>query len=178
MAHAGSKVILIDADLRNPSLSRLLANKVELGLVEVLNGQASLRECLRTDEVSGVHFLSAGGTAKLLHTNEVLRSVEAKRLMTALRENYDYVILDLPPLAPVVDARTTTAFVDAYIYVVEWGATKIDVVEHTLADAQEIYERLLGVILNKADMAVLGRYERYRSNYYYKKYYSRYGYTS
>jgi polysaccharide biosynthesis transport protein len=62
--------------------------------------------------------------------------------------------------------------------VVEWGRSRMDIVEKTLGDAQEIHDRLLGVVLNKADLNVLGRYEGYRTNYYYRKYYARYGYTS
>jgi len=69
-----------------------------------------------------------------------------------------------------VDTRTTTSFIDSYVYVVEWGKTHIDVVEHSLSNAREVYDRLLGVVLNKANMSVLQRYERYRTTYYYRKY--------
>ena len=61
-------------------------------------------------------------------------------------------------------------FIDSYVYVVEWGRTKIDVVEHSLSNAREVYDRLLGVVLNKANMSVLQRYEPYQTNYYYRKY--------
>jgi len=61
-------------------------------------------------------------------------------------------------------------FIDSYVYVVEWGRTKIDVVEHSLSNAREVYNRLLGVVLNEANMSVLQRYEPYRTNYYYQKY--------
>ena len=82
------------------------------------------------------------------------------------------------PLAPVVDVRMTINFVDAYTFIIEWGRTKIDVVENNLAGAQEIYAKLLGVVLNKADIQVLSRYEGYQSPYYYnKKYYGRYIHT-
>jgi polysaccharide biosynthesis transport protein len=100
-----------------------------------------------------------------------------KRLFDDLRARYDYIVVDLPPLAPVVDARMTTSLIDSYIYVVEWGRTKMDVVEHNLANAAGIYDRMLGVVLNKADTTVLGRYEGYHGNYYYNRYYARYGYT-
>ena len=70
----------------------------------------------------------------------------------------------------IVDTRTTASFIDSYVYVVEWGRTKIDVVEHSLSNAREVYDRLLGVVLNKANMSVLQRYEPYQTNYYYRKY--------
>ncbi len=90
---------------------------------------------------------------------------------------FDYIIIDLPPLAPVVDVRATASLVDSYVYVIEWGRTKIDLVEHNLSRASGVYDRLLGTVLNKADTNVLGRYEGYHGNYYYKKYYARYGYS-
>jgi polysaccharide biosynthesis transport protein len=171
IAHAGSRVILVDADLRNPSLSRNLAPGAAAGLVDVAAGRTALNEALWTDLATGLSFLPAGPeSTKLLHPNEVLGSAAIKSLFDTLRGTFDYVIVDFPPLAPVVDTRTTTSFIDSYVYVVEWGRTKIDVVEHSLSNAREIYERLLGVVLNKANMSVLQRYERYRTTYYYRKY--------
>ena len=72
--------------------------------------------------------------------------------------------------APVVDTRTTTSFVDSYVYIVEWGRTKIEAAKHSLSNAPEVYDRLLGVVLNKADMSILQRYEPYGTNYYERKY--------
>ena len=87
------------------------------------------------------------------------------------------MIVDLSPLAPVVDVRAMTHLIDSFVFVVEWGRTKIDVAEHALRAAPGVHENLLGAVLNKADMNSLGRYEAYRGNYYYKRYYARYGYT-
>jgi polysaccharide biosynthesis transport protein len=176
IAHGGSRAILIDADLRNPTLSRQLAYDGP-GLIDVLAGWKSLDESLLLDPRSGLRMLPAGPKSNMPHTNELLASDAMKKLITLLQETYDYVIVDLPPLIPVVDARASTNFVDAYIYTIEWGATKVDLVRHGLLNAPEIYERLLGVILNKVDMASIGRYERYRNNYYYEKYRSRYSNT-
>jgi succinoglycan biosynthesis transport protein ExoP len=178
IAHAGARAILVDADLRNPSLSRHLAPGAELGLVDVLAGRADLDSVLWHDPESGLTFLPVGSASKLMHTHEILGLDSTKKFFGDLRASYDYVIADFAPLAPVVDTRTSVNFVDSYLFVVEWGRTKIDIVEHSLSGAVEIYDRLLGVVLNKADMNVLGRYEQHRSNYYYKKYYSRYGYTA
>ena len=74
-----------------------------------------------------------------------------KRLFGRLRENYDYVIVDLSPVVPVVDVRSTTHLLDSYVFVVEWGKTKIDVAEHALNSARGVYDNLLGVVLNKVD---------------------------
>ena len=101
-----------------------------------------------------------------------------RAFFAAARNHYDYIVVDLSPLAPVVDARATTHFIDSYVYVVEWGSTKIDVVETVLKDSREIYDATLGIVLNKADLSVLGRYDRHRGAGYNKKYYKKYGYMS
>ena len=113
-----------------------------------------------------------------MHTNEILGSAAMAAFFARLHDSYDYIIVDCAPLAPVVDTRAMAHFIDHFLFLVEWGTTKIDVVQQTLEEAPEMMDRILGVVLNKADMAILGRYEAHRSNYYYKKYYARYGYVS
>ena len=107
----------------------------------------------------------------------ILASDPTKRLFDELRQSYDYILVDLPPLAPIIDVRATTHLVDGYFLVVEWGRTKIDVVKHALNTAPGVYENLLGVILNKCDMDYISRYESQRSKYYYNRDFGRYGYT-
>jgi succinoglycan biosynthesis transport protein ExoP len=175
IAHAGSRVVLLDADLRTQSLSRIFSPGAAAGLVEVAAGRTAFNDAIWTDPTTGLTFLPAGPESKkLLHPNEILASVAVKSLIDELCGAFDYVIVDFSPLAPVVDTRTTTSFVGSYVYIVEWGRTKIDVVEHSLSNAREVYDRLLGVVLNKANMSVLQRYERYRTTYYYRKH-SQYG---
>jgi polysaccharide biosynthesis transport protein len=175
IAHGGSRAVLIDADLRNPSLSRQLAYDGP-GLIDVLAGCKTVDEVLLVDPRSGLRLLPSGHTSNLPHTNELLASDAMKNLIATLQDTYDYIIVDLPPLIPLADARASTNFIDSYLYVVEWGSTKIDLVKHSLSGTPELYERLLGVILNKVNMAAIGRYERYRNNYYYDKYHARYSY--
>lgn len=176
IAHAGRRVILIDADLRNPTLTRSLARNANVGLLEVLAGKVDLSRAIVLDDRTGLSILPVVIESRLLHTNEIVASDAFKRLIDSLRKAYDYIIVDLPPMAPVVDVRATTNIVDSYLYVVEWGRTRINVVQHQLASAPEIHGRLLGVVLNKANVKVLERYEYYYGSYYHKKYYARYGY--
>jgi succinoglycan biosynthesis transport protein ExoP len=177
IAHSGSRALLIDCDLRNPSLTRKLAPDAQAGLLEVIAGETGLDEVIWSDSGTRLSFLPAVAYTRLAHSSEVLSSEATKKLFEALREAYDYIILDLSPLAPVVDVRAVTSLVDSFLFVVEWGRTKIDVVEHCLAGAIGVYENVLGVVLNKADMAKLSRYESYRGKYYHNRYYARYGYT-
>jgi len=176
IAHAGGRVLLVDLDLRNPSLSRGLSPDSK-GLIDVIAGKLALEDAIWIDRSTNLSLLPSGATSKMLHTNEILSSSIMKKLFETLRAKYDYVIVDLPPLAPVVDARSTTNIIDSYVFVIEWGKTKLDLVEHNLSVAAGIYDRLLGVVLNKADSNIMGRYEGYHGNYYYNKYYARYGYA-
>lgn len=178
IAHGGRKVMLIDGDLRNPTLTRKLASKADIGLLEVLGGKTELREAIYTDHQSGLAFLPAVIDSRLAHSSEIIASDVFRQLIDELRKSYDYIIVDLPPLAPVVDARATTHIVDSYVFVIEWGQTRTNMVQRQLGSAPEIFERLLGVVLNKANVKILDRYEDYYGGYYYKgDYYGRYGYT-
>jgi succinoglycan biosynthesis transport protein ExoP len=177
MAHSGSRVILLDCDLRNPVLSGRLTPDANSGLIEVLSGRAALEDVTWTDPSTKLTFLPCVLKSRVAHTSEILASAATEKLFDRLREAYDYVVVDLSPLAPVVDVRTTSNLVDSYVFVIEWGRTKIDVVEHALGAARGVYDNLLGVVLNKADINVLSRYESYRGKYYYNRYYARYGYT-
>jgi polysaccharide biosynthesis transport protein len=177
MAHGGSRIILVDADLRNPYLTHKLAPGAGAGLIEVIAGKASLEDVIWTDPSTGLTFLPTVVKGRVAHSSELLGSAVTRKLFDRLREAYDYVVVDLSPLAPVVDVRATTGLVDSYVFVIEWGRTKIDVVEHALAAARGVYDNLLGVVLNKANVNVLSRYESYRGKYYYNRYYARYGYT-
>ncbi|MCK1521655.1 MULTISPECIES: polysaccharide biosynthesis tyrosine autokinase [unclassified Bradyrhizobium] len=177
IAHGGARVILIDADLRNPSLSRALLPEAQAGLVDIVAHKAQLEDVISIDPQTRLAILPAGTTSKLLHTNEILASKSMRDLVALLRSKYDYVVLDMPPMAPVVDVRVTSPFVDSFVFVVEWGKTKIDVVRHNLRGAPEIQDKLLGVVLNKADTKLMSRYESYHGRYYYQKYYARYGYV-
>jgi polysaccharide biosynthesis transport protein len=177
VAQVGGKVIIVDCDLRNPSLSRTLAPKATMGIVDVLAGEQSLDDAIWRDGTGGMAFLPAVSRSRLFHTSEVLASEATERLFDDLRESYDYVVVDLPPLAPLVDVRATPHLVHGYFLVIEWGRTKIDVVQHALNSAPLVYEGLWGTILNKANIEFMGRYETHRGKYYYNKHFARYGYT-
>ena len=170
-------MILVDCDLRKPTLSQQLVPRGTAGLLDVVSDVASLEEVIWSDPSSGVFFLPSGVKSRLLHTSEILRSDAMERLFVRLREHYDYVVVDLSPLVPVVDVRATVHFVDSYMLIVEWGKTKIGVVEHALNSAGGVYDKLGGVILNKVDLKRLGRYDSDRSSYYNNNYFDRYGYT-
>jgi polysaccharide biosynthesis transport protein len=171
IAQSGSRVILVDCDLRNPSLTASLAPVAELGLVDIISGKAALSDVVWTDPTTSMTFLPTVMKSRVAQTNEILASDATKRLFDTLRLMYDYVIVDLSPLAPVVDVRATASLVDTYVFVVEWGRTHTSVVRRTLEGAPAISENLLGVVLNKTDMKLLRRYDSHVSKYHEKGYY-------
>ena len=177
IAQAGGRVILVDCDFRNPSLSRGLAPKATSGILEVISGKSSLEDTVWSDQSSNLSFLPTVKRAPLFHTSEILASEATKKLFDKLRTNFDYVVVDLPPLAPIVDVRAAAHFIDCFMLTVEWGRTKIDVVQHALNSAPNVYEGLIGVVLNKTDIKSMKRYDSYHSDYYDNKHYARYGYT-
>jgi succinoglycan biosynthesis transport protein ExoP len=171
IAHVGKRVILVDGDLRNPSLTRGLVPNSKSGLLEVLSDQMALDDALYVDEETDLHFLPAVVNSRLAYSNEILASDRFKSFIDSLRKDYDFIILDLPPIAPIVDVRATTQIVDSYLYVIEWGRTQRNLVQNQLSRFPGLQDRLLGCILNKADVRVLQRYETYYGKYYYKNYY-------
>jgi polysaccharide biosynthesis transport protein len=176
MSHSGSRVILLDCDLRGPNLTRRLAPSAKKGLIDVTSGKASLEETIWTDQSTNMSFLPMVAKSRLIHTAEILGSAELRALLDKLRKDYDYVIVDFSPLIPIVDVRATKGLVDSYVFVIEWGRTRIDPVERALKEAAGIYDNILGVVLNKANSSTLSRYEGYSGHYHYK-YYRSHGYT-
>jgi polysaccharide biosynthesis transport protein len=173
---SGPRVLLMDGDLRNPELTRELTPKASSGLIEALSGRESMDDVLWYGSGTNLAFLPTVATARLPHTSEILGSDPLKSLFESLREKFDYIIVDLSPLGPVVDVRATTNFIDSYVYVIEWGKTPVEAVQRTLGNARGVSERLAGCVLNKANMRVMSRYQEYQGGYYYQGYYSRYGY--
>jgi polysaccharide biosynthesis transport protein len=175
IALSGARTILVDCDLRNPALSTDLSPSAAFGFVDVISGGITLQDVIWEDPGTGMTFLPAGVNSPLAHSTEILGSDAAKRLFGLLREQYEYVIVDLSPLVPIVDVRATAHLVDCYLLVVEWGRTTVEMIQRALADAPGIHESLLGVVLNKTDFKRLSGYDGTLSRFYGKRYYGERG---
>ena len=96
-------------------------------------------------------------------------------LLDIARAHFDYIIIDLPPLGPVVDAKAINPLLDSILYVIEWGRTSRKVVRSTLLTEPDIVDKCAGVILNKVDTEKMKLYRTYGSSeYYYSRYTSYY----
>ena len=162
----GKRVILIDGDFRNPWLSANLAPNAAGGMIDVIRGRRSLAETIWHHPKTNLTFLPTGRRSLFPEISEIFSAEATRTLFDQLRATYDYVIVDLPPLSPVVDVRATGSLVDGFILVIEWGRTKIDVVQHALHTAPNIYENLIGTVLNKIDVSSMEHYASYWNDCY------------
>jgi polysaccharide biosynthesis transport protein len=169
IARNGASVIVVDCDLRNPSLTRSVAPDATSGIVELAAGETSFENLVWNDRSTKMAFVPAIPCVGLPDPPTILASVELKRIFDGLRKQYDFVIVDLSPIAPVIDVCATTELIDSYVLVIEWGRTTIDVVEHALRGAPDVRESMLGAVLNKADVKRLASYDPYSTSYYYYK---------
>ncbi len=150
IANAGARVILVDCNLRNRSLSSALAPAGAFGISDVMTGAALVSETTWTDLISQLAFLPAGNNSRPISAGEVLASEKLDTLFKTLREGYEYVIVDLPAVAPFADVGAAAHLLDSFIFVVESGRTNISVVERALEVCSDTDAIMLGVALNKA----------------------------
>lgn len=176
-AQGGSRTILVDGDIRNPSLTAMLTPDAQLGLIDLVLGKSSLKDIVWVDPQTNLHFLPCVVASRFSNSGDLLASSQMEKVFQQLRDQYDRIILDLSPLAPVIDVRATGNLVDSYVLVIEWAKAKIDVVERVLNETPVVEQRLLGAVLNKVNIAVMNRYDSYNGGYYQNRYFARYGYV-
>jgi polysaccharide biosynthesis transport protein len=169
IAHSGARVVLVDCDIRNPSLSRALAPDADIGLLDVLAGGAALTDAVWTVPNTKMAFVPMVQNPDLPNPIEMLASDAADTTFSLLQAEYDYVIVDLAPLVAEVDTHVTSRVIDSYLLVIEWGTTKIDLVKYAVQNAPGLQENIVGTVLNKVDMATIRRYDKYGANYYYSR---------
>lgn len=171
LSELGKKVILIDCDMRRPTLAEKLKIRKAPGFSSYLTGQADLLSLIQPSGINGndtdFHVISAGQNPP--NPNELLSSANMRAAMDLLRQNYDYVLLDLPPVGEVSDAMTVASVTDGILLVVRENYCNRQVLADTVRQFEYINAKLLGVVINCATEQT-GRYGKK----YYKKYYHRY----
>jgi polysaccharide biosynthesis transport protein len=166
VAKSGARTLLIDADLRNPSMTRTLGYPNASGLLNMVAEKSQLDDLVITDSKFKFDFLPSSTKTKTLNSSDILNSTAVKDMLRAAKSDYDYVLVDLPPILPVVDVRAAAHLFDAFVLVVEWGGTSTDEILKAVKVSRVLSERLLGVVLNKADVAVMRRFEGYSDRRY------------
>ncbi len=174
LAGQGARVLLLDADIRNPGATRALARHAGEGLLEVLLEGRNVRDVLLHDEKTRLAFLPTVVKQRVPHSSELLTSAQMHKLLAEASNAFDYIVVDLPPLGPVIDARAMAGRIDGFIFITEWGKTARRAVRNTIENEVHIRKKCLGVILNKVDTEKLKLYRAYGSSEYYHSRYTRY----
>jgi exopolysaccharide transport family protein len=167
LATSGAKVVVVDCDLRQSAISQFLKEPASIGLLEVLNGVATLDQAVVTDE-SGAHILPL---AKSAYTpRDVLGSSAMHKLLQDLRNRYEIVLLDTAPLLAIADTRILAPHADAVVMLVRWKKTPVKAVQSALALLQGTRAFIAGVALTQMDLKAQSRYGYGDSYYYYANY--------
>lgn len=164
IATSGGRTLLIDGDLHLRLLTASLAPDAREGLLEALVDPTRLASLVYKRKHSGLDVLPCVLSARIPNAAELLGSPQMEQLLAAARSTYDYIIIEIPPIMSVVDIKMVERFIDRFIFVVEWGQTKRSLVMEALSEAEFIRERLIGMVLNKADPGALRKIESYKGS--------------
>lgn len=162
IAASGARTLVIDSDFHVRRLSATLAPDAREGLLEALENPTRLPWLVSRRQRSGLHVLPCVAPARIPNSAELLGSPMMAQLLSVARKSYDYVIIEIAPVMSVVDVKLIERFVDQFVFVVEWGETKRDLVLDALSEAEIIRDRLACVILNKADPVAIQQIESYK----------------
>lgn len=154
----GARVLLIDGDLRRSGLSRGLGITSGPSLVEVALGQVPWTEATQQFDLPGLDILPCIWPSGVARIAELLTARPVHEMLREARLAYDHVVVDLAPLGPVVDARLLLQSIDQVVMVAEWGRTPKALLRRVIDADQILANRLVGVVLNRVDMASLRDY--------------------
>jgi polysaccharide biosynthesis transport protein len=170
IAMNGSRTLLIDCDLRTRALSSRLADHAQLGLLEVIADPDQLQAALVRDERTGVCMLPFAQRQKAVSSADILASEAMGEILARARSMFEYVILDVAPAVPVVDARAIAKYVDGFVMVIRWADTNRRMVQEAV-EMDGLDTRMIGATLSQVDPRALREIEAYRgrdaSKYYY-----------
>lgn len=165
MAASGKRVLLLDADIRKSSfVSRFRIQEKVYGLSQYLSGQITPQDLIYMTNYHNMNMIFSGPTAP--NPTNLLGDEIFAMMMDTLRQHYDYIFVDTPPISSVIDAAIVAQRCDGAIMVVESEAVSYRAVQKALAQIEKSGCSILGGVLNKVDT----KRNKYYSSYYHKKY--------
>jgi tyrosine-protein kinase Etk/Wzc len=173
-AQTGKRVVLIDADLRKPDLHRFFGLDGDVGLANVLRDAAPLESALLPTQLETLKLLPAGVLPKdsdAATPAELFSSEAMQHLLQRLKERFDIVLIDTPPMMAVTDPSILAPMTDGVLLVVELGHVSRSAIQEVKEQLELAQAKLLGVVINKASRK--RGYDYYRDYYYYHGYYER-----
>ncbi len=165
MTKIGLKVLLVDADLRKPSLGKYLGNDDSPGLTNLVSEQIDFKNGIYCTDVEGLNFMPAGD--KPPNPVELLNSVSFDEFLLKAEDQYDMVIFDTPPLGSVIDSAIIASKTDGTLLVIKPGSVDYKMGVIVKEQLEKANARILGVVLNKVKKRNYRYYCNY--NYYYKR---------
>lgn len=162
MAKAGFRVLLVDADLRKPKMAGAFESKNDLGLTDLISGNATFEEVTTGTYIDSFCYIGAGDRPP--NPAELLGSARFAGLLGQMREMYDMVIIDTPPLGSVIDSAIIAAQTDGTLLVVKSKGVRLKNGKIVKEQLEKANANILGVVLNSVDKG------------FYKSYYSYYDY--
>ena len=164
MAQAGQKVVIMDCDFRNPTQHRLfkLQNK---GLSNCIATGKDVLEIVQSSGTQGLDILTSGPVAP--NPSEILASNRMKAVIDELKEKYDFVLIDTPPVLPVTDSSVISSIADGTILLTAWNQITPAMAKEAKTRLEQAGAKILGVILNKVEVATHGYGYGYGYGYYY-----------
>jgi len=165
-AAANERVLLMDCDLRHPSASRHFKLPDARGLTALLRAQAESENVYVRGPLPSLTILPAGTTTR--HPPDVLGSERLRQLLGTLRQSYDAIYIDAPPVTPVLDSVVLAKLAVKVVFVVAWRRTPRDLVQRAVQAIGNPRQKAAGIVLNDVQLSVLSSYGRY-DNYYHGK---------
>jgi len=166
LAQTGSAVLIVDADLRRPRVHKIFGLKNTRGLCNYLAGDCDLASLVQV-ALPNLYVLPVGPLPP--NPAELLGSAKMRQVVEMLASNFDYVVIDSPPVSSFADSLILSSMVEGVIIVVKGGVTPREMAQRTKAHLQSVGAKILGVVINHIKLQP-------HDYYYYSTYYSRYYY--
>jgi polysaccharide biosynthesis transport protein len=179
LAKSDAKVLLIDCDFRRPSLTNWFISGARSGFYELASEfepsmsqekiLADLAAITHKAADEGLYFIPAKGASTAITNLNLISSGQMHALLNLLKTQYDAVLIDLPPIINIVDARVIASKIDSFVFLSHWGMTDRDMVKKALLRAPEVHDKTKGVLLTLVDTEKASTYGYYNYNYYYQR---------
>ena len=161
-ANLEKKVLLLEGDLRNPSVHRMFNISNINGVTDILSKDKAFAECVHCTDVKNLHVLTCGAMPP--NPSEILSSKKMKDFINELKEYYDYIFIDAPPIGIVTDAGIISTYSDGCVFVVGSKQCDIEMAKIAKKRLEDVGANIIGAVLNKFEAEGSG-------NNYYNYYY-------
>src|SRR5690554_3341913 len=157
----GKKVLTVDLDLRRPKIHRVFDVANEHGLTEYLAGKITLEQLIRVDDVTGIHYVLSG--EKTVAVTNILEATKLKDFFEEIRKEYDYILVDAPPVLAVSDALYISKLSDGILYVIAQDFAKKNDIKEAVQTLKRADTNILGAVLTRVKLK--GKSYKYYYNY-------------